>query len=268
MSKPTILEQIVERKWQEIKKAQSVLSFMDLESQAKEAPVVRPFVNRLDQQAQHQKAAIIAEIKKASPSKGVIREDFDPAAIAVSYERNGASCLSVLTDQDYFQGHVDYLKAARAACALPVLRKDFMVDPYQIVEARAMGADCILLIAACLSDSQMQELHSLAQEWQMDALVEVHDHQEMERALRLGAQFIGVNNRNLHSFEVDLNTTIELMSLTKGTGVELVTESGIRTLEDVNHMIERGIYRFLVGEAFMREPDPGVALKNLFQDYL
>jgi indole-3-glycerol phosphate synthase len=208
-------------------------------------------------------AAVIAEIKKASPSKGVLREQFDPAAIAASYAKHGAACLSVLTDVQFFQGHADYLQAARAACALPVIRKDFMIDPYQVVEARAMGADAILLIAACLGDGQMSELEQAAAEQGLDVLVEVHDGSELERALRLKTPLVGINNRNLRTFEVTLQTTLSLMAGVPADRL-LVTESGILVQADVEKMRGQGVHAFLVGEAFMRAPDPGVALEALF----
>jgi len=208
-------------------------------------------------------AAVIAEVKKASPSKGVLREHFVPADIAASYERHGAACLSVLTDERFFQGHADYLRQARAACALPVLRKDFMVDAYQVFEARAMGADCILLIAACLDDAQMRDLEACAMTLGMDVLVEVHDGAELERALQLKTPLLGINNRNLRSFEVTLDTTLGLLSRVPA-GKLLVTESGILSRADVQRMRAAGVHAFLVGEAFMRAPDPGEALAALF----
>jgi indole-3-glycerol phosphate synthase len=206
---------------------------------------------------------VIAEVKKASPSKGVLRADFRPAEIAASYERGGAACLSVLTDVDFFQGSDAYLQEARAACALPVIRKDFIVDPYQVREARLMGADAILLIAACLSDAQLSELNALAQALDLDVLVEVHDAGELERALAVPGRLIGVNNRNLRTFEVSLDTTLGLLEAIPDDRL-LVTESGILTREDVARMRGQGVHAFLVGEAFMRAPDPGVELARLF----
>ena len=206
---------------------------------------------------------MIAEIKKASPSKGVLREDFQPAEIAASYEAGGAVCLSVLTDVDFFQGHDDYLQQARAACSLPVIRKDFMVDPYQIVEARALGADCVLLIAACLDDVQMGELAATARQYGLDVLVEVHDAAELERGLKLDTPLIGINNRNLHTFEVTLDTTLELIPRIPRNKT-LVTESGILHRTDVELMLAHEVYGFLVGEAFMRAANPGQELKRLF----
>ncbi len=207
--------------------------------------------------------AVIAEVKKASPSKGVIRDDFDPAAIARQYEAAGAACLSVLTDTDYFQGDAAYLKAARAACALPVLRKDFLIGDYQVVEAAAMGADAILLIAAALPAAQMRDMETLANELGLAVLVEVHDAQELEAALTLKTPLIGVNNRNLRTFEVSLDTTLSLLPAI-GEARICVTESGIATQADVARMREHGVHTFLVGEAFMREADPGAALARLF----
>ena len=207
--------------------------------------------------------AVIAEVKKASPSKGVIRANFVPAEIAASYARHGATCLSVLTDESFFQGHADFLQQARDACALPVLRKDFMIDPYQVLQARAIGADCILLIAACLSDAQMAELEACATEFGMDVLVEVHDGDELDRALRLKTPLLGINNRNLRSFEVCLDTTLALQPRVPADRV-LVTESGIVDRADVRRLRDAGVPAFLVGEAFMRADDPGLALAALF----
>mgnify|MGYP003341162541 CR=1 FL=1 len=208
-------------------------------------------------------AAVIAEVKKASPSKGVLRADFIPADIAQSYAEYGAACLSVLTDVQFFQGCNDFLKQARASCDLPVLRKDFMVDPYQVYEARAIGADCILLIAACLSDAQMAELEAVALHLGMAVLVEVHDREELHRALRLKTRLLGVNNRNLRTFEVTLDTTLAMLPEVP-TDRLLITESGILQAADVQRMRNAGVHAFLVGEAFMRAPDPGVALAELF----
>jgi len=208
--------------------------------------------------------AVIAEIKKASPSKGVIREDFIPADIAQSYAEHGAACLSVLTDRDFFQGSADYLKQARASCDLPVLRKDFIVDAYQVYEARVMGADCILLIAACLDDKQMAELEALAHSLGMAVLAEVHDGEELDRALKLKTRLLGINNRNLRTFEVSLSSTLDLLPRVPADRL-LVTESGILGAADVKTMRDAGVHAFLVGEAFMRAPDPGAALADVFQ---
>jgi indole-3-glycerol phosphate synthase len=206
---------------------------------------------------------VIAEIKKASPSKGVLREDFIPADIAQSYAENGAACLSVLTDREFFQGQPDYLKQARASCDLPVLRKDFIIDAYQVYEARSMGADCILLIAACLPDAQMAELEAVARGLDMAVLVEVHEADELQRALKLKTALVGVNNRNLRTFEVSLDTTLAMLKDVPADKL-LVTESGILQREDVQKMRAAGVHAFLVGEAFMRAPDPGEALATLF----
>ena len=223
----------------------------------------RGFVAAIERKLANGKAGIIAEIKKASPSKGVLRADFEPALIAKSYEQHGAACLSVLTDVEYFQGSSAYLKAARAACALPVLRKDFMIDPYQVIEARAMGADAILLIAAALDLNHMRELEQCAHDLGMDVLVEVHNAEELTAALQLKTPLLGINNRNLKTFEVTLDTTIDLLS-SIGDDKIIVTESGILERADVLRMREHRVNAFLVGEVFMRVPDPGVALAELF----
>ena len=258
-----ILQRIVEVKREEIAAARPRRSAADLEELARAQSAPRGFAAGLRAKLARGDAAVIAEVKKASPSKGVLREHFVPAEIARSYEAHGAACLSVLTDERFFQGHADYLRAARAACALPVLRKDFMIDPYQVVEARAMGADCILLIVACLGDGQMAELEAAAAEQGMDVLVEVHDGDELERALRLRTPLVGVNNRNLRSFEVTLQTTLSLLGRVPPDRL-LVTESGILAPADVAAMRGAGVHAFLVGEAFMRAPDPGAALAALF----
>lgn len=267
MSTPTILTKIIERKHQEVSSRQSRLSLKDVTKKAINNRPARGFAKKLLAQTSLGKAAVIAEIKKASPSKGIIREHFAPAAIAKSYAKAGATCLSVLTDQDFFQGHEDNLKAARAACLLPVLRKDFMVDAYQIYEARMIGADCILLIVSALSDQQLQEFNGLARELGMDVLVEVHSADELERALSLEDALLGINNRNLHTFDVSLETTFSLLPAIP-EGRLVITESGIHTPEDVSSMIDKNINAFLVGEAFMRQADPGNGLKSLFSDYL
>ena len=259
-----ILNKICATKFEEVaaRSAQQSLATVRASAEAKRGDH-RDFVAAIRSKHQQQLAAVIAEVKKASPSKGVIRADFDPAAIARSYEAAGAACLSVLTDAPYFQGHEDYLIAARAACNLPVLRKDFMVDPYQIYEARAIGADCILLIAAALSLSQMQDFEALSHELGMAVLVEVHDAIELEAALQLNTPLVGVNNRNLRTFEVNLDTTLQLLPMI-GKDRIAVTESGIVTRDDVQRMRDHEVHTFLVGEAFMRESDPGAALQQLF----
>ncbi|RMJ03238.1 Indole-3-glycerol phosphate synthase [Marinobacter litoralis] len=260
---PTILRKIVDRKWQEVDERKPKTSIADLKAMAGDQPPARGFAHALRSRIEQQQAAVIAEIKKASPSKGILRDPFEPEVIAESYEKGGAACLSVLTDQDFFQGHEDYLKAARAACSLPVIRKDFMVAPYQVYESRAIGADCILLIAACLTKDQMQELEGIAHEIGLDVLVEVHNGEEMDDALTLSTPLVGINNRNLHTFEVSLDTTFDLYQRI-GSDRLAITESGIMTRADVQAMTERGIYGFLIGESFMRAPDPGEKLQELF----
>lgn len=262
-STPTVLRKIVTRKWEEIAACKQNISEQALLDKAQQQDAPRGFVAAIENTIAEGRPAVIAEAKKASPSKGVIREDFDPAAIAQAYEQAGAACMSVLTDKDFFQGHDEYLQTARAACQLPVIRKDFMVDTYQVAEARALGADCILLIVACLDDGQMAELAACAAELALDVLVEVHDEHELERALRLDSRLIGVNNRDLHTFETSLDTTFRLLSQVPDE-CTLVTESGIHTPEDVARMREADVQAFLVGEAFMRQPDPGAALRQLF----
>ncbi len=259
-----ILKTILARKVEEIRAGAEKTPLAALSRQVEAAPPARGFYQAMADQRAAGKPAVIAEIKKASPSKGVIREDFDPVAIAQSYEQHGASCLSVLTDVDFFQGHANYLQQARAATRLPVIRKDFIIDPWQVYEARVMGADCILLIVAALGDAQLLELTLLARELGMDVLVEVHDEAEMARALDLPTPLIGVNNRNLRTFEVSLETTLNLLAQVPEDRL-LVTESGIHTPADVRRMREAGVQAFLVGEAFMRQPDPGQALAALFQ---
>jgi len=258
-----ILNQIVEVKRQEIAAALKKKSLAAMRADAESRVLTRDFVGAMRAKITAGQAAVIAEIKKASPSKGVLRTDFEPADIAQSYAENGAACLSVLTDRQFFQGQPDYLKQARASCELPVLRKDFMVDPYQIYESRAMGADCILLIAACLEDGQMAELEAIARSLDMAVLVEVHDAAELDRALKLKTPLVGINNRNLRTFEVTLETTLSLRDRVPSDRL-LVTESGILGRADVQRMREAGVNAFLVGEAFMRAPDPGVALAELF----
>ncbi|WP_295802102.1 indole-3-glycerol phosphate synthase TrpC [uncultured Microbulbifer sp.] len=263
MSTPTVLKTIVERKWQEIAERKQRVSLDEIQQLALQQPPCRGFVNAIERKIADGDAAVIAEIKKASPSKGVIREDFIPAEIATSYEKGGAACLSVLTDIDFFQGADEYLQQARNAVRLPVIRKDFIVDPYQVYEARAIGADCILLIAACLDDAQLTGLNDLAQEIGLDVLVEVHDRAELKRALKLPNRLIGINNRNLHTFDVQLETTFKLLDLVPDDRI-VVTESGIHTTDDVAAMRGHNVDAFLVGEAFMREPEPGRRLLELF----
>lgn len=259
-----ILNKIVAVKREEIAAAKAQRGFASLRRDAESRGGVRDFVGSLRKKIAAGKAGVIAEIKKASPSKGVLRENFHPADIAASYERHGAACLSVLTDVQFFQGAAAYLQQARAACAIPVLRKDFMVDAYQIVEARDMGADCILLIAACLDNAQMVDLEAQAFELGMAVLVEVHDGAELDRALRLKTPLVGINNRNLHTFEVTLDTTLDLLKNVPSDRL-LVTESGILGPADVERMRAANVNAFLVGEAFMRADDPGKALAQLFQ---
>ncbi len=263
MSVPTILEKIIARKHEEVAERQLRTSLGELEVLAGGADPVRGFARRMQEQVGSKRPAVIAEVKKASPSKGVLRAEFHPAEIARSYEAGGATCLSVLTDVDFFQGADDYLKQARAACSLPVIRKDFMVDPYQVVEARALGADCILLIAAALDDVLMKELADVAATQGLDVLVEVHDGQELERALRLSTPLLGINNRNLHTFDVSLETTLDLLPRIPRDRT-VITESGVLHRADVQLMEINGVHAFLVGEAFMRAEQPGLELQRLF----
>jgi indole-3-glycerol phosphate synthase len=260
---PDILVKILDRKREEIAERSATGSVDALKEQCRSADPVRGFIHAISDKIHHQQAAIIAEIKKASPSKGILRENFDPAAIAQSYASHGAACLSVLTDKDFFQGHEDYLQQARAACTLPVIRKDFIIDPYQVYEARAINADCILLIVAALDDNSLQQLLELAHELDMDVLMEVHDRQEMARALKTGAKLIGINNRNLRTFETTLQTTFSMLDMVSDDHI-LVTESGILCSDDVMQMRRHGINAFLVGEAFMRAANPGEKLAELF----
>jgi indole-3-glycerol phosphate synthase len=258
-----ILDQIVAVKRDELAAGQRRRSLASWREEAEARSDVRGFGAALRAKMLAGQAAVIAEVKKASPSKGVLRENFVPAEIAASYALHGAACLSVLTDERFFQGSAAYLQQARAACALPALRKDFMIDEYQVVEARALGADCILLIAACLADAQMADLEAAALALGMDVLVEVHDGAELARALRLKTPLLGINNRNLKTFEVTLDTTLGLLADVPSDKL-LVTESGILGRADVLRMRSAGIHAFLVGEAFMRAPEPGVALAELF----
>ena len=258
-----ILEKIVAVKREEVAAALKRKSLDLVRADAESRVLTRDFVGALRAKLAQGQAGVIAEIKKASPSKGVLREDFIPADIAQTYAEHGAACLSVLTDVQFFQGAVDYLKQARASCQLPVLRKDFIVDAYQVYESRVMGADAILLIASILDDAQMKAFEAIALSLDMAVLVEVHDEVELARALKLKTPLIGVNNRNLKTFEVSLDTTLRLMQQVPADRL-LVTESGIRNREDVLHMGAAGVNAFLVGEAFMRAPDPGAALAELF----
>jgi indole-3-glycerol phosphate synthase len=258
-----ILDTILARKAEEIEQRSKVRSLESVRARAEAMPPTRGFVRAIHGKLDAGAPAVIAEVKKASPSKGLIRKDFDPAAIARSYETGGAACLSVLTDVDFFQGSNLYLGEARNACRLPVLRKDFTIDPYQVYEARMIGADCILLIVAALEDGPMIEMANLANALGMDVLVEVHGIDELERALQTDCELIGVNNRNLRTFEVSLDTTLELVQAVPPDRI-LVTESGIATPADVARMRGAGVGTFLVGESFMREPDPGAALQRLF----
>ncbi len=258
-----ILDTILARKHEEVRQRSQIRTLDSVRARAANQPPTRGFVDAIKRRHIADQSAVIAEVKKASPSKGLIRKDFDPAAIACSYEAGGAACLSVLTDVDFFQGSNRYLGEARDACALPVLRKDFIVDPYQVFEARMIGADCILLIVAALEDAPLVEMANLAQELGMDVLVEVHDIDELERALQTDCELIGVNNRNLRTFEVSLETSLELKHVVPPDRT-LVTESGIANREDVARLRGAGIDTFLIGESFMRERDPGAALQRLF----
>jgi indole-3-glycerol phosphate synthase len=270
-----ILQKILATKALEVQQAQAQMSQAAIEQALRVISVdqhpgiqsqdhaPRGFERALRSKIVANQPAVIAEVKKASPSKGVMRENFNPAEIAGQYARAGAACLSVLTDRDYFQGHADYLKAARRACALPVLRKDFMLDAYQVYEARYWGADAILLIVAALSDAQLTELETVALQLGMDVLVEIHDGEELDRALKLKSPLLGINNRNLRTFETSLQTTLDLLPRVPSDRL-LITESGILAPSDVTLMREHGVHGFLVGEAFMRQPDPGQALQSLF----
>jgi indole-3-glycerol phosphate synthase len=272
-----ILQKILATKAVEVQQAQAQMSQAAIEQALRVISVdqhpgiqcqdhaPRGFERALRNKVAANQPAVIAEIKKASPSKGVMRENFNPTEIAGQYARAGAACLSVLTDRDYFQGHADYLKAARRSCALPVLRKDFMVDAYQVYEARYWGADAILLIVAALSDAQLAELETVAFQLGMDVLVEIHDGEELDRALKLKSPLLGINNRNLRTFETSLQTTLDLLPRVPSDRL-LITESGILAPSDVTLMREHGVHGFLVGEAFMRQPDPGQALQSLFTE--
>jgi indole-3-glycerol phosphate synthase len=260
---PDILVKILDRKKQEIEERSANVTIDDLKMKCEHADTVRGFINSIEDKISDGKPAIIAEIKKASPSKGVLREDFKPAEIAKTYAEHGAACLSILTDRDFFQGHEEYLMQARVSCELPVIRKDFIIDPYQVYEARAISADCILLIVSALDDENLQSLYDLATDLGMDVLMEVHDKEEMLRALKTGARLIGINNRNLRNFETSLDTTLSMLDMVTDEHI-LVTESGIHTKGDVQLMRDNNVNAFLVGEAFMRADDPGEKLAELF----
>jgi indole-3-glycerol phosphate synthase len=259
---PDILKKILHRKAQEVTERSARISLRLLSQRIAESPSTRGFIEAIDARLQIQQVAVIAEIKKASPSRGVLRANYYPAEIAESYERAGAACLSVLTDKDFFQGDEQHLIHAHESCSLPILRKDFTIDPYQVYEARAMGADCILLIVAALGDAQLQDLTGLAHHLGLDVLIEVHDQEELERALILGTRLIGINNRNLHTFETNLNVTLELVKRIPKRHI-VVSESGINTADDIWKLRQRGIHSFLIGEVLMTAPDPGQALLEL-----
>ena len=262
-NRPDILNTILQRKSEEIAERCENVSMQQMSKRAQQADPMRGFIAAIEQRIANDQPAVIAEIKKASPSKGVLRENFDPAAIARSYEVHGAACVSVLTDKDFFQGSEDFLQQARNACSLPVIRKDFIIDTYQVFEARAINADCILLIVAALDDGSLQELLDQAHELQMDVLMEVHDDAELERALETGARLIGINNRNLRTFETSLSTTIDMLDRIPDDRI-VVTESGIHSVQDVQLMRGHDVNTFLVGEAFMKADDPGEKLAELF----
>lgn len=265
MDTPTILRKIIARKYEEIAERSNRISLSDMQSRAEtREDIPRGFVNAMLTKLGEGKSAVIAEVKKASPSKGVIREQFNPAEIALSYADGGAACLSVLTDVDFFQGSDAYLQQARAACHLPVIRKDFLVEPYQVFEAAAIGADCILLIVAALEESKLRELNALAVSLGLDVLVEVHDERELELALGLPNKLVGINNRNLHDFQVSLSTTYDLLSQIPDDRV-VVTESGIGSPQDVAEMRRHGVNSFLIGESFMRAEKPGEKLADFFR---
>lgn len=259
-----VLTQIINTKFEEIGFAKQQVSLEVMRDLALSAAPARDFVGAIEAKLSQQQAAVISEIKRASPSKGILRQDFDPAAIAESYEKNGAACLSVLTDEQYFHGSIEFLREARYASSLPILRKDFMVDEYQIYESKAIGADAILLIVAALEDDQMHALSQLAQSLGLAVLVESHNKDELERALRLPTKLIGINNRNLKTFETSLNVTLDLMGMVPHDRI-VITESGILTRENVDIMRSHGVNSFLVGEAFMKALEPGAALKQLFR---
>ena len=259
----TVLQRILARKREQVAERRRRLDGSRLRELAQGQPRCRGFVRAMEARAAAGGAAVIAEIKKASPSRGVLRESFQPEQLAASYAKGGATCLSVLTDEDFFQGADAHLQQARAACPLPLLRKDFLVDPYQVLESRAIGADCVLLIAAALDDSQLAELNAAALELELDVLIEVHDRDDLERSLGLGNRLVGINNRDLRSFETHLDTTLQLLPHVPDDRL-VISESGIHTVADVALLREHGVPGFLVGEAFMRAPDPGARLAELF----
>ena len=261
---PTVLRRICDRKLEEIQERKTTRSVEALKDEALAQSAPRGFIDSLRMRVSAGEPAVIAEVKKASPSKGVIREHFDPAELAKSYESGGATCLSVLTDIDFFQGADEYLLAARAACQLPAIRKDFTLDSYQIWESRALGADAILLIVACLDDAQLADLYAEARGAHLDVLVEVHERVELERALTLDLDLVGINNRDLHTFDTSLQTTLDLLSEVPA-GVTVVTESGLHTAADMKLMLNQGVSTFLIGESFMRQPSPGDALSNMMR---
>jgi len=263
VSAPTILKKIIARKHQEVAERSAVVPLAEIRAQLPSVAATRGFARAMATAVAEGRPAVIAEVKKASPSKGVIREHFVPAEIAASYQRGGATCLSVLTDVDFFQGADDYLVQARNACDLPVLRKDFTVDPYQVYEARVLGADCVLLIVAALDQATLVTLHDLARSLGLDVLVEVHSAEELERALVLSTPLVGINNRDLHTFSMSLETTFALLDKIPADRV-VITESGIHSRDDVQAMLSRGVRGFLVGEAFMRAEEPGAELRSLF----
>ncbi|BCE00824.1 indole-3-glycerol phosphate synthase TrpC [Marinicellulosiphila megalodicopiae] len=263
MNTPTILKKIIDRKWEEVKERSAITTLAQLEDQIKSTGPARGFVKNIEQRILNGVPAVIAEIKKASPSKGTLREDFYPDLIAKSYAQAGAACLSILTDADFFKGHESYLQQARQACELPVIRKDFIVDPYQVFEAKAINADAILLIVSALEFGQMKDLYQLAGKIGLDVLVEVHDGEELELAQKLDCRLVGINNRNLHTFDVTLDTTLGLLKDVHKDRI-VITESGIITKEDVKLMQDHNVNGFLVGEAFMRADEPGEELSRLF----
>lgn len=263
MQSDNILKKILDRKLEEVSERKALRSLAELEALSRQQEAPRGFAAAVKRQITNKRPAVIAEIKKASPSKGLLRPNFDPAAIASSYAEYGATCLSVLTDVDFFQGDDSYLQLAREACALPVIRKDFMIDPWQIVESRALGADCVLLIVAALAPTQLKELAAVATEQGLDYLVEVHTPEELAQALELQPELLGINNRDLQTFKTSLNVTYRMLESIPDY-VSVVTESGILAREDVEEMIQHGVYGFLVGESFMRAVDPGAKLQELF----